>query len=169
MQRLKEETIRSGRNKRSFAVIMADVDHFKPYNDAFGHPAGDDVLKRVAMLLRDSTRAIDCVGRYGGEEFAVLLPETEMPGALEVAERMRTRVEREQFPNRSITLSIGVAEFPGNADTPESIIAVADAALYEAKRAGRNQVVQARKSRRSTQKEVLPTAKRQNRATKKKG
>jgi diguanylate cyclase (GGDEF)-like protein len=169
MQRLKEEAIRAGRHKHAFAVIMADVDHFKAYNDEFGHPAGDDVLKRVATLMRESTRTIDCVGRYGGEEFALLLPETDIAGAMEVAERIRGRVEREQFPNRAITLSIGVAEFPNYADTPESIIAVADGALYQAKRAGRNQVVQARKPRRSTsQKQVLPAAKRQSRATKKK-
>lgn len=169
MQRLKEESIRSGRNKRSFSVIMADVDHFKMYNDTFGHPAGDEVLKRVATLLRESTRTIDCVGRYGGEEFAVILPETEVDGGLEVAERIRTRVEAERFPERTITLSIGVAEFPRHAETPESIIAVADTALYEAKREGRNRVTQARRSRKSAQKEVLPTAKRASKATKRKG
>jgi diguanylate cyclase (GGDEF)-like protein len=168
MQRLKEESIRSARNKRSFAVIMADVDHFKAYNDAFGHPAGDEVLKRVGTLMRESTRTIDCVGRYGGEEFAVVLPETDVAGGLEVAERIRTRVEAERFPQRTITLSIGVAEYPKDADTPESIIAVADAALYEAKREGRNQVIRARKSRKSPQKEVLPAAKRPNKATKRK-
>jgi diguanylate cyclase (GGDEF)-like protein len=169
MQRIKEESIRSGRNNRSFAVIMADVDHFKMYNDAFGHPAGDEVLRRVATLLRESTRTIDCVGRYGGEEFAVVLPETDVAGGLEVAERIRTRVEAERFPQRAITVSIGVAEFPKDADTPESIIAVADAALYEAKREGRNRVTRARKSRRSPQKEVLPAAKRASKATKRKG
>lgn len=169
MQRLKEESIRSGRNNRSFAVIMADVDHFKMYNDAFGHPAGDEVLKRVATLMRESTRTIDCVGRYGGEEFAVVLPETDVAGGLEVAERIRKRVEAERFPERTITLSIGVAEFPHHAETPESIIAVADAALYEAKREGRNRVTRARKSRKSAQKEVLPAAKRQSKATKRKG
>jgi diguanylate cyclase (GGDEF)-like protein len=172
MERLKEETLRADRNKHSFSVIMADVDHFKSYNDTFGHPAGDEVLKRVAVLLSDSTRKIDCVARYGGEEFAVLLPETEIPGALEVAERIRKRVASEQFPERAITLSIGVAEFPRDGDRAEMVIAVADAALYEAKRAGRNQVVQASKSMTRTsaakKEKVLPTAKRPTRATKKK-
>jgi diguanylate cyclase (GGDEF)-like protein len=154
---------------------MADVDHFKSYNDTFGHPAGDEVLKRVATLLRESTRIIDCVARYGGEEFAVLLPETDTAGALEVAERIRKRVVSEPFPDRAITLSIGVAEFPKDGDRAEMVIAVADAALYEAKRGGRNQVVQASKSmtrtsaEKSKEKAVLPTAKRQNRTTKKKG
>ena len=178
MQRLKEESLRAERNKRAFTVIMADVDNFKAFNDTFGHPAGDEVLKRVAEILRDSTRTIDCVARYGGEEFSVILPETEGAGALEVAERMRTRVEAEPFERRAITLSIGIAEFPHDADKAEAVIAVADAALYAAKRSGRNQVVQASKSMRKTSakdtekpadKAVLPTAKRQNRTTKKKG
>ena len=178
MQRLKEETLRAERNKRPFSIIMADVDHFKAFNDTFGHPAGDEVLKRVAALLRESTRTIDCVARYGGEEFAIVLPETEGAGALEVAERMRKRVEAEPFAKRAITLSIGIAEFPHDADKAEAVIAVADAALYAAKRSGRNQVVQASKSMRKTSaksaekaadKAVLPTAKRQTRTTKKKG
>jgi diguanylate cyclase (GGDEF)-like protein len=174
MQRLKEETLRANRNKHAFAVIMADVDHFKSYNDTFGHPAGDEVLKRVATLLRDTTRMVDCVARYGGEEFAVLLPETDTAGALEVAERIRKRVESELFPERAITLSIGVAEFPKNADQAETLLAAADAALYEAKRGGRNQVARAAKpvtrkpAAKSTEKAILLSAKRPNRATKKK-
>jgi diguanylate cyclase (GGDEF)-like protein len=143
MQRLHEEGVRSKRNNRPFSVIMTDVDHFKQYNDEFGHPQGDVVLKQVAGLLKDSTRTVDCVARYGGEEFAVLLPETEMSGALEVAERIRSRVERAEFPNRKVTLSIGVAEFPRDAETTKEIIVVADAALYVAKHNGRNQVAQA--------------------------
>ena len=146
MQRLHEEGVRSKRNDRPFSVIMADVDHFKQYNDDFGHPQGDVVLKQVAALLKESTRTVDCVARYGGEEFAVLLPETEMSGALEVAERIRTKVERAEFPNRQVTLSIGVAEFPRDAETTNEIIVVADAALYVAKHNGRNQVAQPGKS-----------------------
>lgn len=141
MQRLQEEAMRSARSKHPFAVIMGDVDHFKQYNDDFGHPAGDEVLKRIAAVLRDATRAIDCVGRYGGEEFAVLLPETDAAGAMEVAERIRARVAGEGFPNRTMTMSIGVAEFPRDGERPEMVVAAADAALYEAKRAGRNRVV----------------------------
>lgn len=155
MQRLGDEVLRSQRNKKPFTVIMADVDHFKAYNDEFGHPAGDDVLKQIASILRDSTRTVDCVARYGGEEFAALLPETDMSGAMEVAERMRSRVESAEFPRRGITLSMGVAEFPKDSQTSQGVIAIADAALYVAKRAGRNQVAQAKQAA-ATKK--LPTA-----------
>ena len=146
MQRLGDEALRSRRNKHPFSVIMTDVDHFKQYNDAFGHPQGDGVLQRVAALLRESTRTVDCVARYGGEEFAILLPETSMAGALEVAERIRARVETAEFPGRPVTLSLGVAEFPKHAKEPQGVIEAADAALYIAKRAGRNQVARPAKS-----------------------
>jgi diguanylate cyclase (GGDEF)-like protein len=167
MQRLMEESLRSQRNKRAFAVIMTDVDHFKTYNDEFGHPAGDEVLKKVSLVLRECTRTVDCVARYGGEEFAVLLPETEMSGALEVAERIRSRVEGAEFPGRRITLSIGVAEFPTDADTAPGIIAIADKALYVAKREGRNQVAQAKQAAKK-QKLPAPRAPRKNNGAKKK-
>lgn len=154
MQRLTEEIVRAKRTERPLTVIMADVDHFKSYNDSFGHPAGDQVLKMVASILKDATRTVDCVARYGGEEFALLLPETDMPGAMEVAERIRFRVESAEFPERRITLSVGVAEYPTDAADASTIVAVADEALYVAKREGRNQVVQAGRAR----KQKLPTA-----------
>lgn len=157
MQRLAEEGERSLRNNRPFVVIMADVDHFKQYNDTFGHPEGDVVLKKVASILKECTRAIDCVARYGGEEFAAILPDTDMSGGMEVAERMRARVESAEFPGRSVTLSIGVAEFPKHAPTPKDVIAVADSALYVAKRGGRNQVAQAAPAAKA---QKLPTARR---------
>jgi diguanylate cyclase (GGDEF)-like protein len=157
MQRLNEEGIRSQRSKRAFCVIMTDVDHFKTYNDQFGHPEGDQVLKKVAAILKESTRTVDCVARYGGEEFAVILPETEMAGALEVAERIRSRIENAEFPCRKITLSIGVAEFPRDAETTKEIMVVADAALYVAKHGGRNQVAQAGGNR-ATKEKALPAA-----------
>ena len=150
MQRLKEESTRANRTERPFCVIMADVDHFKSYNDEFGHPAGDEVLKQVARILQEATRTVDCVARYGGEEFSALLPETSADGALAVAERMRANVEAAKFEGRSITLSLGVAEFPMDATTGEKIVAVADKALYEAKRSGRNRVVRAKPSGRKT-------------------
>ena len=161
MQRLHEETLRSTRSKHAFCVIMADVDHFKAYNDDFGHPAGDVVLKRVAEILKDATRTVDCAARYGGEEFALLLPETEMDGALEVAERIRSRVESEPFAERSVTVSVGVAEFPTDADRAEKIIAVADSALYQAKHGGRNRVARASgksSGRKAADQESLPAA-----------
>jgi diguanylate cyclase (GGDEF)-like protein len=145
MQRLEEERIRARRSNRSFSVLMADVDHFKEYNDTFGHPAGDEVLKKVATILRDATREMDCAARYGGEEFAVVMPETNVAGAIAVAERIRERTGREKFPGRQITLSIGVAEFPADGDAPQAVVAAADRALYQAKRDGRDRVIQARK------------------------
>jgi diguanylate cyclase (GGDEF)-like protein len=154
MQRLGEEGIRSQRNKKPFSVIMADVDYFKAYNDDYGHPAGDDVLKRMGAILREATRTMDYVARYGGEEFAILLPETSIGGAREVAERIRARVESTSFPNRQITLSIGVAEFPKHSESPKGVLKAADVALYHAKRGGRNQVAHAKGG---SAKETLPT------------
>jgi diguanylate cyclase (GGDEF)-like protein len=122
---------------------MADVDHFKQYNDTFGHPAGDEVLKKVARLLQASVREMDCVARYGGEEFCVMLPETSAAGAMILAERICERVAATEFPGQKITLSLGVASLPDNGDTPDAVIAAADEALYQAKREGRNRVVQA--------------------------
>jgi diguanylate cyclase (GGDEF)-like protein len=122
---------------------MADVDEFKKYNDAFGHPAGDEVLKKVAGILLNSTRSMDCTARYGGEEFAVLLTGTSVDVANEVAERIRARVEAQEFAGRKITLSIGIAEFPTNGETADEVISSADEALYSAKRSGRNRVVRA--------------------------
>lgn len=170
MQRLQEETLRSVRTKHPFAVIMLDVDHFKAYNDSFGHPAGDEVLRRMAVVLRDATRTIDCVGRYGGEEFAVVLPETDAVGAIEVAERIRARVAGEPFPERPMTVSLGVAVYPGDGDSPEAVVAVADSGLYAAKHAGRNRVVKVGapvevKRRTKASDAVLPVAKPRARAS----
>lgn len=143
-QRLSEELSRAYREKCSFTVLMADVDEFKKYNDAFGHPAGDEVLKKVASILVASTRTVDCAARYGGEEFAVLLTDTSGEAALAMAERIRTRVASEDFPGRKITLSMGIAEYPGHGYTADALISHADEALYEAKRSGRNRIVCAR-------------------------
>lgn len=147
VQRLNEEGIRANRYHHEFSVLMADVDHFKQYNDEFGHPAGDEVLRRVADILRASVRPGDTAARYGGEEFAVVMPETPAAEAFEIAEHVRARVASESFPGKKITLSIGVAEFPNDADLPHAVIAAADRALYEAKRDGRNRTVQARRKR----------------------
>lgn len=142
-QRMALELSRSYREKTSFTVLMADVDEFKKYNDAYGHPAGDEVLKRVANILLSCTRAVDCTARYGGEEFAVLLTGTAGDEAVEVAERIRSRVAEGEFPGRKITLSIGMAEFPQDGFTADVVISNADEALYEAKRGGRNRVERA--------------------------
>ncbi len=144
MEVLDNEVRRSRRLNHTFAVLMADVDRFKRYNDAHGHPAGDEVLKRVAAVLSDSTRDVDFLARYGGEEFFVLMPELNADCAAAVAERIRRRLAEEPVFAGEVTMSIGVAEYPANGDSAETLIAVADAVLYQAKNQGRDQVIVAR-------------------------
>jgi diguanylate cyclase (GGDEF)-like protein len=147
MEVLDNEVRRSRRLRHPFAVLMADVDLFKRYNDAHGHPAGDAVLKRVATIMRDASRDVDFVARYGGEEFLIMMPETEAEGAVDVAERIRARLAAEPLAVGSITLSLGVAAFPMHGETPDALIAAADAALYETKRAGGDGVLAAARPR----------------------
>src|SRR3989442_14734943 len=109
MGTLATEVQRSRRLRRPFSVLLADVDHFKQYNDTHGHPAGDAALARVADILRKTTRGVDCVARYGGEEFLVMLLETTVGTAAIVAERIRARMAIEEFAGGRITISIGVA------------------------------------------------------------
>jgi len=143
MKRLDDEVARFRKDKRGFSVLVGDVDHFKQYNDAFGHPAGDEVLQTIAEIMRDSTRKNDCCARYGGEEFVIVLPDTSAADALDTAEHIRARVAAKKFSGRKMTLSIGVATFPEDADDAEAIIAIADEALYQAKREGRDRTVRA--------------------------
>jgi len=145
MQRLDHEEARCKRERRSFSVLVGDVDHFKQYNDAFGHPAGDEVLKAISDIMRESARPVDCVARYGGEEFVVMMPDTVAADALELAEHIRARVAAKKFTGRKMTLSIGVATFPEDADSAEGLISIADEALYQAKREGRDRSIRARK------------------------
>lgn len=145
MNRLDFEVARFKKDKRGFSVLVGDVDHFKQYNDAFGHPAGDEVLQTIAEIMRDSTRKNDCCARYGGEEFVIILPDTAIADALDTAEHIRARVAAKKFNGRKMTLSIGVASYPEDADDAEAIIAVADEALYQAKREGRDRTVRARR------------------------
>src|SRR5712692_1984720 len=140
METLTDEARRSQRLKHTFAVLMVDVDHFKKYNDSFGHQAGDAVLTKIAGLLREATREVDFVARYGGEEFLILLPETGMGEALDIAERIRTRIAAEVFDGRHMTVSIGVSEFPLHGENADQVVGAADEALYEAKREGRDKV-----------------------------
>ncbi|HKW39967.1 MAG TPA: diguanylate cyclase [Gemmatimonadales bacterium] len=137
---LANEVQRSRRLRRTFAVLLIDVDRFKQYNDTHGHLAGDAALVKIAEILRKTTRAVDSVARYGGEEFLVLLLETTLATAASVAERIRTRVASETFEGGKVTVSIGAAEYPAHGDTPEELIASADAAMYKAKEAGRDRV-----------------------------
>jgi diguanylate cyclase (GGDEF)-like protein len=157
MGTLASEVQRSRRLRRSFTVLLADVDRFKQYNDTHGHLAGDTALVKVAEVFRRTTRAVDCVARYGGEEFVVMLLECTMATATIVAERVRARIAEQELGQGKLTVSIGLAEYPEGGETPEELIATADAAMYQAKSGGRNQVVvagtsdkhsQERKSRR---------------------
>jgi diguanylate cyclase (GGDEF)-like protein len=140
---LANEVQRSRRLQRPFSVLLADVDHFKQYNDTRGHLEGDSALRKIADILRKSTRGVDCVARYGGEEFLVMLLETTVATAMIVAERIRSQVAAADFGDQRMTVSIGVAECPVHGDTPEALIASADAALYQAKGEGRNRVLTA--------------------------
>ena len=143
METLTNEVRRSRRLEHPFALLMADVDHFKEYNDTSGHLAGDEALARVATILRETTRDVDCAARYGGEEFVVLMPETEAQGAIETARRIRERIAEDPLVGGKLTLSIGVAQFPDDGDAPEALLAAVDAALYQAKREGRDRVLRA--------------------------
>jgi diguanylate cyclase (GGDEF)-like protein len=141
MGTLASEVQRSRRLRRAFSVLLADVDRFKQYNDTHGHLAGDGALVKIAEVFRKTTRQVDCVARYGGEEFVVMLLEANLATAALVAERIRARVAEQDLGEGKLTLSIGVAEYPDGGDTPEELIATADAAMYRAKSAGRDQVV----------------------------
>ena len=140
LEALDKEISRSDRGERSFCVIMIDVDRFKEYNDAYGHLAGDQVLKGMGKAIPEATRNIDVVARYGGEEFIVLLPECHVENGIQTGERIRARLARETFDGGTVTISVGVAEFPIHGDTAAAVIGAADDALYEAKRLGRNRV-----------------------------
>ena len=144
MEALQNEVLRSRRLAHVFSVVMADVDHFKAYNDEHGHPAGDEALKYVAMVLRESLRDVDSVARYGGEEFFVLLPETTAEEAADLAKRVRSRLAKYVPPAGAVTLSFGVAAYPANGLNGEALIGAADEALYEAKNGGRDRVEVAR-------------------------
>jgi diguanylate cyclase (GGDEF)-like protein len=134
------------RSGRSMALLMIDVDHFKRINDTRGHPAGDEVLRQISRLLSKRLRGGDLLGRYGGEEFCVVAPDTDADGALTLAESLRAALESAELTTASgkisVTVSIGVALSAANAERElKDILAEADVALYSAKKGGRNQVV----------------------------
>lgn len=137
---LAEEIVRAMRYQTMVSLLMIDVDHFKPYNDTYGHVAGDGVLRIIAQIFREQARQSDLPARYGGEEFAMILTNTDIAEAMLTAERIRRSVERAPWPKRPITVSIGAATFCGT-ETAEWLINQADSALYQAKELGRNQVV----------------------------
>jgi diguanylate cyclase (GGDEF)-like protein len=137
---LKNEMERAQRFERDLAVIMIDIDHFKSYNDTYGHPAGDEAIRQVAQCVAQDRRSVDLVARYGGEELALVLPETHLEGAVKVAQDICLNVSKLSALKRHITASLGVAALGGRTMTPEKLIGEADQGLYIAKRTGRNKV-----------------------------
>ncbi|CAN5809908.1 hypothetical protein BH20ACI3_BH20ACI3_18150 [soil metagenome] len=140
-RQLEREVSRTSRYGHAFCLLLLDIDNFKQVNDNHGHEAGDEALKSLAKVLQEGSRGIDLTARIGGEEFAILLTETSMRGAIDVAERLRMAIKGAQIPVvGQIAASFGVAECPSSAQTARELQAAADAALYEAKRQGRDRV-----------------------------
>jgi two-component system, cell cycle response regulator len=128
-----------------YSLILLDVDHFKSFNDTFGHPAGDAVLKQVASILAGASQDEEIVARYGGEEFAIILPHRDMGEATKAAERYRRAISDHSWEHRKVTASLGVATAQTTHDEPKMLIELADAALYASKQMGRNRVTHADK------------------------
>jgi diguanylate cyclase (GGDEF)-like protein len=143
------EIERADRFGNPLSLVMLDIDKFKAVNDSYGHLQGDVVLVEVARVLRRLSRDVDLPARYGGEEMAIVLPQTDLVGAQQQAERVRSAIESMNIQRLDgggplpITASFGVASFPSEAADKTALIAAADAALYRAKRAGRNRVERA--------------------------
>jgi len=143
------ELERVKRYRKPLSLLMLDVDYFKNYNDMNGHLKGDEVLIRVAQLIKNALRATDFIARYGGEEFIVLLSEADIDQAMIVADKIRSRIEQEKFdnqksqPNGNLTVSIGVAQLTPEIQRFEEIIKLADDALYRAKETGKNICIRA--------------------------
>ncbi|MFH1397599.1 MAG: GGDEF domain-containing protein [Candidatus Omnitrophota bacterium] len=144
LERFSEEVNRSRKFTYSLACLMIDIDYFKDLNDRYGHLVGDVILKEASQIIKDSIRQIDILGRYGGEEFCLALPETKKEEARFAAERIREAIEDEAIraydENLKITISLGIAMLPEDALDTEALIDKADQALYKAKQAGRNRV-----------------------------
>jgi diguanylate cyclase (GGDEF)-like protein len=144
LERMKEELERSRKFKLKFSFLMVDVDYFKSYNDRYGHLVGDAILKDIASVIKEGIRQIDLVGRYGGEEFSIILAETDKEQARFIAERIRQAIENRIIKvydeNLKVTISIGISVFPENADSVLTLIDKSDHALYRAKQTGRNRI-----------------------------
>ncbi len=141
---LSHEVERSKINDSSLSLVMADVDNFKNYNDTLGHIKGDEALRQIACILQGKSRKCDVVARYGGEEFAIIMPGTSKENARLFAERLRNEVEKSYAedrtidPSKRLTISLGIATYPEDANTKDELISHSDIALYEAKRSGKN-------------------------------
>ena len=141
MEFLEREVERAKRYKKPLSILLLDIDDFKRINDTQGHLVGDKVLKELVEEIRKNVRRVDMLGRYGGEEFVVVLPETGLREAKKVAEKIRKRVERKNFTHSlKVTISIGVAELDLLKDTVDFLLSKADNAMYVAKRKGKNNV-----------------------------
>lgn len=141
---LKQEIERSKRHDRALSIVCFDIDHFKKINDTFGHQVGDKVLTLVTALASDALRSEDSIGRIGGEEYLIVLPETNVESALLVAERLRLVIAQYDYSdiaeNLAVTISLGVTQYEGEGDRLEALYQRSDDALYSAKDGGRNQV-----------------------------
>jgi diguanylate cyclase (GGDEF)-like protein len=144
LERFNEEIERSQKFNYSFSCLMIDIDHFKDYNDQYGHLVGDAVLRELSKTIKENIRQIDLIGRYGGEEFSIILTETDKEQAKFAAERIRQSVESKYIrvydESLKVTVSIGISTFPGDGKEMEVLIDNADSALYYAKQTGRNRV-----------------------------
>jgi len=143
---LERELSRATRKKQPLSVAMLDVDHFKHFNDSFGHDAGDTLLCEIARVFRTTLRAEDIICRYGGEEFAMILPDAPLPSIQGRIEQLREKVrdtiaQHRGQPLDRVTVSIGIATYPEHGTTSETLLRAADAALYQAKAQGRDRVV----------------------------
>ncbi len=135
-----DEVVRAKRQKNVLSLLMLDVDHFKAYNDTYGHPEGDVILQKIAELITLNKRETDIAARYGGEEFAVILPDTDAEGAMVIAERIRTAVESASWLRTMVTVSMGICTLSAGITCAHEMIAAADKALYDSKSGGRNKI-----------------------------
>lgn len=141
---LQTELEKAKAQKTPLSLIMIDIDDFKVYNDGLGHQAGDKILKELALVIKNQSRKMDYVCRYGGEEFTIILPQTDKKETFNLAERLRIDIERHQFsheeilPQKKLTASLGIATFPEDGETPPALLSSSDRRLYEAKHKGKN-------------------------------
>ncbi len=144
LERFKEELERSAKFDYKFSCLMIDIDYFKDFNDRYGHIVGDAILRELSRTIQENIRQIDLIGRYGGEEFSIILSETDKDGAQFAAERIRLAIQDKHIriydEELKITVSIGISIFPYDGKDMERLIDTADSALYQAKQAGRNKV-----------------------------